>query len=185
MHFQSLPDRCLSAARLPHSPKGEDNATVASDPSAEPGAKLGAWARLALALLPLQPLGDWHECDKPSRPGAATIPAGRRFHLANAKRQEFLFLMNHLSRAWCVALNFATPSRIVLSAAPDSSSSLILRATPPGYALGLPHQSCCSWRIVYRFAWRGQLGWTFRERRWACILTSNTPDANSDAGSPD
>jgi len=50
--------------------------TQRCDLSADPGAKTGAWARLALALLPLQPLRDWHQSDKPSRQDAA-IPPGR------------------------------------------------------------------------------------------------------------
>jgi len=54
----------------------EDRATQRCDLSADPGAKTGAWARLALALLPLQPLRDWHQSDKPSRQDAA-IPPGR------------------------------------------------------------------------------------------------------------
>jgi hypothetical protein len=72
----------------------EDRATQRCDPSADPGAKTGDGARHSLALLPSQPLRDWHESDKPSRHDAATLLAGCLPQFANAERQEFQFPVN-------------------------------------------------------------------------------------------
>ena len=72
----------------------EDRATQRCDPSADPGAKTGAWASHSLALLPFYLLRDWHGSDKPSRHDAATLLAGCLPQLANAKRQEFQFPLN-------------------------------------------------------------------------------------------
>ena len=72
----------------------EDRATQRCDPSADPGAKTGAGARHSLALLPSQPLRDWHQRDKPSRHDAATLLAGCPSQFANAERQEFQFPVN-------------------------------------------------------------------------------------------
>jgi hypothetical protein len=72
----------------------EDRATQRCDPSADPGPKTGAGARHSLALLPSQPLRDWHQSDKPSRHDAATLLAGCPSQFANAKQQEFQFPLN-------------------------------------------------------------------------------------------
>jgi hypothetical protein len=72
----------------------EDRATQRCDPSADPGANTGAWARHFLALLPFHPLRDWHESDKPSRHDAATLLAGCPSQFANTERQEFQFPLN-------------------------------------------------------------------------------------------
>ena len=72
----------------------EDRATQRCDPSADPGAKTGAWASHSLALLPFYLLRDWHGSDKPSWHDAATLLAGCLPQLANAKRQEFQFPLN-------------------------------------------------------------------------------------------
>ena len=69
----------------------EDRATVRTDPSADPGAKIGGGAA---ARRPAPSLRDWHQSDKPSQQDAAISPTGCRSQLANLETTEFQFTVN-------------------------------------------------------------------------------------------
>ena len=72
----------------------EDRATARTDPSADPGAKIGVGIELHRPVpLPSHALRDWHEHDKPSRPEAVTHRQDA-IQLANAKRSELQFTVN-------------------------------------------------------------------------------------------
>ena len=65
-----------------------------SNPSADPGAKIGDGAAHRRPSPFFYPLRDWHQSAKPSRPDAAILPTGCRLHAANASRPEFQFPLN-------------------------------------------------------------------------------------------
>ena len=69
-----------------------------TDPSADPGAKIGVGIELHRPVpLPSHALRDWHERDKPSRPEAVTHRQDA-IQLANAQRSEFQFTVNQDTR---------------------------------------------------------------------------------------
>jgi len=72
----------------------EDRATQRCDPSTDPGAETGAGAGCLPAPLPLSPLRDRHQGDKPSRHDAAIPLAGCHSLGVNWQRQEFRFPLN-------------------------------------------------------------------------------------------
>jgi hypothetical protein len=65
----------------------EDRATQRCDPSAVPGAETGAGAKHPFAPLPLSPLRDRHQSDKPSRQDAATDSAGEQWTRRSGKER--------------------------------------------------------------------------------------------------
>ncbi len=72
----------------------EDRALLRSNPSADPGAKIGDGAAAGRSA-PFTPhLRDWHQRVKPSRPEAVIHRQDASLSLANAKRSEFQFMLN-------------------------------------------------------------------------------------------
>ena len=84
----------------------EDRATVRTDPSADPGAKIGGGAA---ARRPAPSLRDWHQSDKPSQQDAAISPTGCRSQLANLETTEFQFTVNQDIRLAGVYLSDDSP----------------------------------------------------------------------------
>ena len=76
----------------------EDRALLRSNPSADPGAKIGDGAANHRPT-PFTPLRDWHESDKPSRHDAAILRHDVAFLLANTLPPEFQFPLNQDSLA--------------------------------------------------------------------------------------
>src|SRR6185437_6961502 len=86
---------CLmrSIALQPESAWAEDRALLRSNPSAVPGAEVGAGVKCPSTLHPF-PLRSWPQSDKPSRHDAATASVGCPSQLVNANRSTLQFPLN-------------------------------------------------------------------------------------------
>ena len=78
----------------------EDRALLRSNPSADPGAKIGDGAAAGRSAPFISPLRDWHQREKPSRPEATIHQQDAALSLANAKRSEFQFTLNQDTRGF-------------------------------------------------------------------------------------
>ena len=87
----------------------EDRALLRSNPSADPGAKIGDGAAAGRSAPFISPLRDWHQREKPSRPEATIHQQDAALSLANAKRSEFQFTLNQDRN--CGRVSLATTMR--------------------------------------------------------------------------